>query len=117
MPHKDELGRRGEALAVDHLTATGFEIIERNWRSARGELDIIARDGAEVVVVEVKTRSNLSRGNPLDAITGPKLARLRRLAREWASEHGHPAAVRIDAIGIVAPTHGLVEIDHVRGVF
>jgi putative endonuclease len=118
MAAKDDLGRRGENLATDHLLATGYSIIERNWRCSQGEIDIVACRNGEIVFVEVKTRSSLAYGHPLEAITVAKLARLRRLAGAWCRAHPDVRAeVRIDAIAIVAPTRGLVEIEHLERVF
>jgi putative endonuclease len=118
MAAKDELGRRGENLAGDHLVATGYQILERNWRCTQGEIDIVAFKDNEVVFVEVKTRSSLAYGHPLEAITVTKLARLRRLAGAWCQAHPDVrSAVRIDAIAILAPTRGLVEIEHLERVF
>lgn len=114
MAHKDELGRRGEQLAVDHLTALGYTIVDRNWRCTIGEIDIVARHGSTAVVVEVKTRSGTGFGHPLDAVTPRKLARLRRLAGAWFDAHpGEGGAVRIDVIGVIAQANS-VTIDHVR---
>ena len=118
MAAKDELGKRGENLAADHLVAAGFEILERNWRCAQGEIDLVARDAAELVFIEVKTRSSVSFGHPLEAVTSAKLARLRRLAAAWCDAHpGTHENIRIDVVAIIAPTHGLVEIEHLRRVF
>jgi putative endonuclease len=118
MAAKDVLGKRGEAIAADHLVSAGLTILERNWRCRQGEIDLVARDGDELVFVEVKTRTSVAFGHPLEAITVAKLARLRRLAGAWCDEHpGVHARLRIDAIAIIAPTHGLVEIEHLRGVF
>lgn len=114
MARKDELGRTGEQLAVEHLTAEGYTILDRNWRCPIGEIDIVARQGAATVVVEVKTRSGLGFGHPLDAVTPRKLARLRRLAGAWCSATGTTAqALRIDVIGVIVSRDGVV-IDHVR---
>ncbi len=114
MARKDELGRRGEQLAVDHLTAQGYTIIDRNWRCAIGEIDIVARQGSTAVVVEVKTRSGTGFGHPLDAVTPRKLARLRRLAGAWCEAHpAENSALRIDVIGVIAQGSD-VTIDHVR---
>jgi putative endonuclease len=118
MRAKDVLGRRGEALAAVYLAEHGFEIVERNWRCARGEIDLVAREGDETVFVEVKTRSSLDYGHPLEAITIVKLARLRRLAATWCAEHEPRATrIRIDAVAIVAPPGKPPEIEHLRGVF
>jgi putative endonuclease len=118
MAAKDILGKAGEKLAAEHLLAEGFQIVERNWRCPRGEIDIIATKGDVLVFVEVKTRSSLRFGHPLEAITAQKLARLRQLAATWCREHpGHSPRIRIDAIGIVAWTRQPIEIDHVPDVF
>ncbi|MEJ1229609.1 MAG: YraN family protein [Galbitalea sp.] len=118
MAAKDELGRRGEGIAAEHLTASGYRILERNWRCARGEIDIVALKDGEVVFVEVKTRRSVAFGHPFEAITTQKLARLRRLAGAWCQAHPEVrASVRIDAIAIIAPSRGLVEIEHLERVF
>lgn len=81
-------------------------------------MDIVARDGHETVFVEVKTRSGLQFGHPLEAITPRKLARLRRLAAMWLQ--GHPdehGPVRIDAVAVIAPLHGEPSVEHLRRVF
>jgi putative endonuclease len=115
MARKDVLGRAGEDLAVDYLTAEGYAIIDRNWRCSFGEIDIVARVGRTTVIVEVKTRSGLGFGHPLDAITPLKLARLRRLAAAWCESSGGVDQLRIDAIGIVSGRTGIT-VDHLRQV-
>ncbi|MGX5679926.1 YraN family protein [Schumannella luteola] len=118
MATKDVLGRRGEEIAAQHLTARGLTIIERNWRCARGEIDLVARDGDVLVIVEVKTRSGLGFGHPLEAITTAKLARLRQLAAAWCEAHpGHWRSIRIDAVAVIAPRDGAVTVEHLEGVF
>ncbi len=118
MAAKDELGARGEGLAAAMLEASGMTVIDRNWRCALGELDIVATDAGETVFVEVKTRSSVAFGAPLEAITAPKLARLRRLAAAWCEEHPVPGRrIRIDAVGIVLPSAGPPTIEHLRRVF
>jgi putative endonuclease len=118
MAAKDTLGRRGEDLAADYLQGAGLEIVERNWRCPLGEIDLVARDGNETVFVEVKTRAGLGYGHPLEAITGVKLARLRRLAAAWCEAHpGHAGEIRIDAVAVVASKTDGVRIEHLRRVF
>lgn len=115
---KDALGRRGEQLTADHLVARGMSILDRNWRCPQGEIDVVARDGDETVFVEVKTRAGLAYGHPLEAITATKLARLRRLAAAWCEAHpgGHDR-IRIDAVGVIVPFRGDVQIEHLERVF
>jgi putative endonuclease len=118
MAAKDDLGRRGEQLAADHLAAAGMRLIERNWRCPQGEIDLVARDRDELVFVEVKTRSGTGFGHPLEAITVAKLARLRRLAAAWCAAHPGPhGLIRIDVVAVLAPASGPVSIEHVRRVF
>lgn len=117
MRGKDVLGGRGEDAAARYLTGLGFDILDRNWRCAEGELDIIARDGNVLVVCEVKTRSGLGFGTPAEAVTVAKARRLRRLAAHWLAEHraGCPE-VRFDIVGVLATAGGELRIAHLRGV-
>jgi putative endonuclease len=118
MAAKDVLGRRGERLAEQFLTAAGLEIVDRNWRCTQGEIDLIARDGDALVFVEVKTRTSTAFGHPLEAITSVKLARLRRLAAAWCAEHDARArSIRLDAVAVLAPPSGEPIIEHLRGIF
>lgn len=117
MAAKDDLGRHGEQLAAQFLRSAGYAIVDRNWRCARGEIDLVARDGAEIVFVEVKTRSSRSFGHPFEAITAQKLARMRRLAAVWCEAHpGTHGPIRIDAIAVIAPWGGPAQIEHLRRV-
>ena len=116
MQPKDELGRRGEQLAVDHLQAVGYRILDRNWRCPSGELDVVALDGDELVVVEVKTRSGVGYGDPLEAVTARKMTRLCVLAGRWRRAHPRVRArrTRIDLIGVVLGRHRPPVIDHMK---
>ena len=109
------LGRRGEDAAADYLAGLGWTIIERNWRCPEGELDIVAHDGRGHVVCEVKTRGSDRFGDPLEAITADKAARLRRLAWRWAAAHGAGTRVRVDVLGLIRDGDGF-SIDHLREV-
>ncbi len=115
MAHKDDLGRTGEKRAAEHLTALGWQVIDRNWRCRQGEIDIVALDGSTTVMVEVKTRSSLAFGHPLDAITPRKLARLKRLAGAWCEQHPASRHIRLDVIGVVIGRDGTT-VDHLRAV-
>jgi putative endonuclease len=114
---KDELGRTGEQVAVEYLERAGLRILDRNWRSRDGEVDIVAADRRVLVVCEVKTRSGTRFGTPLEAVTRHKRARLRRLAAQWLVAHGVLFdEVRIDVIGVIKDKSGEFQIEHVRGV-
>jgi putative endonuclease len=114
---KDALGQQGEQLAADFLAEAGLEVLGRNWRCRQGEIDIVARDGRTLVICEVKTRSGVRFGTPVEAITRQKARRLRRLAVAWVTAQGlFFAEIRIDAIGILLTAPGEFRIEHVRGV-
>ena len=114
---RSALGAYGEALAAKHLIEQGMVLLDRNWRCDLGEIDLVLRDGRVLVVCEVKTRSSLAYGSPVEGVTEQKAARLRRLAARWLSDHEvHPDEVRIDLVGVLVPPSGPVEVDHVRGV-
>jgi putative endonuclease len=111
------LGEYGERLAERYLTDRGLAVVDRNWRCARGELDLVVRDGSCLVFCEVKTRRTERFGSPVEAVHPRKAARLRRLASAWLQEHGErPARIRIDVIGILRPAAGPAVVRHVRGV-
>ncbi|WP_117210038.1 YraN family protein [Allorhizocola rhizosphaerae] len=112
------LGRWGETLAAQHLVANGMVLLDRNWRSATGEIDIIARDGDTLVFCEVKTRRGNAFGDPAEAVVGPKEQRLRALAGQWLARSGLRAReVRFDVVKIVINGRSGPDIDHVRGAF
>jgi len=112
------LGAHGEDLAADYLRGRGCVLLARNWRDGRrGELDLIVRDGACVVAVEVKTRTGTGYGHPLEAITARKAGRLRRLLLAWVRQQAvRPSHVRVDAIGITLRPSERPRIDHLRGI-
>jgi len=114
---KDAVGRYGEDVAVRHVLALGWTLLDRNWRCREGELDLVALDGRELVAVEVKTRRSERFGPPSLAVTPEKLARLRRLTAQWLAAHDvHPDSVRIDVLAIVVPPRGAAQVDHLVGV-
>ncbi|BBY21587.1 UPF0102 protein [Mycobacterium stomatepiae] len=114
-----ELGALGEAHAVAYLARMGLRIVDRNWRSRYGELDVIAADDVTrtVVFVEVKTRTGDGYGGLAQAVTPRKVRRLRRLAGLWlAAQDGRWAAVRIDVIGVRIGRRRMPEISHLQGI-
>ncbi|GAB3275784.1 YraN family protein [Parasphingorhabdus pacifica] len=112
------LGRAGERLAAACLEQHGLTVLTRNWRCSLGELDIIATDGDQAVFCEVKTRSGVDYGTPLEAVGPEKIGRIRNLAKAWLVEQslvGCP--VRFDVVSVLWPLGGSVRIDHLEGVF
>ncbi|MBE7190312.1 YraN family protein [Jatrophihabitans endophyticus] len=120
---KDAVGRFGEQVACDHLERAGLTILERNWRCAAGEIDVVALDGSALVIVEVKTRSSARFGSPMEAVDRTKRLRLRRLAVQWMAAATEGSArtwtsVRFDVIAVVRATGDApLDVVHVRGAF
>jgi putative endonuclease len=118
---KQQLGVRGEDLACAELERQGMQVLERNWRCRRGEIDIVAAEvgdaGLTLVFCEVKCRSGLGFGHPLEAITFTKMRTLRQLAALWMREHHLKAStIRLDAIGVVLVFGQPASLTHVRAV-
>ena len=120
------LGARGEDLAARHLEARGLEVVERNFRTRYGELDIVARDPRFLVFCEVKTRIVRSRTEdvlgPFAAIGVRKQRQVRAMAREWLGqgrlEGRRPSELRFDAIGIsFDPAGELLALEHLEAAF
>jgi putative endonuclease len=122
MRNKDRVGRFGEDLAARHLSDAGLDLLERNWRCSDGELDIIAREGAVLAFIEVKTRSTLAYGDPAEAVHPVKAARIHRLAMRWLDEHRDTGSIgwpelRFDVVSIVCLASGGPSVRHLRGAF
>lgn len=113
----DAVGRYGEDVAAEFLLGEGWTVLDRNWRGTRGELDLVALDGTELVAVEVKTRRSTAFGHPAEAVTPRKLARVRRLTAEWLRTHDvRPASVRVDVIAVLLTGRGPAQVEHLVGV-
>lgn len=113
------LGEEGERFAERYLLARGMELIERNWRCAEGEIDLVLVDEDVLVVCEVKTRRSSTFGAPVEAITRAKLARLRRLAARWVREHeglGDHRRLRLDVVALRRHPDGSYGVTHLEGV-
>src|SRR6201992_4023959 len=119
---ENDMGRAGERLAAEHLLRLGYEIVERNYRTRWGELDIVAYDGDTLAFCEVKTRRLSSPGrNPLESVHARKRSRVRKMAGSWLIERtDRPRAqtLRFDAIGVTLDAAGrLVSLEHLEGAF
>lgn len=112
------LGRLGEALAEKHLEGLGYVIIARNHRSQRGEVDLIGRDGACWVFVEVKTRRSLRCGSGAEAVTPRKQDRLIRLGQAYLAMQGRQAdPYRFDVVEVHVKGDGTTVLKHLKGAF
>jgi len=96
-----ELGRWGENLAVAEYKRRGYAVLDRNWRCALGEIDVVVRRDDTIVFCEVKTRRNRSFGTAAGAVDHRKQVRLRRLAAAWLASHdARRVEVRFDVAAI-----------------
>lgn len=91
-------GARAEALAADYLSKRGLVVVERNFRTRFGEIDLIAEDGGMLVFVEVRMRRSNSHGGAAGSITTQKRARLVAAARGYLARLGREPPCRFDAI-------------------
>lgn len=115
---RQELARKGEDAAAAFLERVGMTVLERNWRCPGGEADIIALDGKDLVIVEVKTRRSSRAGTPEEAVTPTKQRRIARIARAYVSTAGiSPQRTRFDVVTlrVLAPDRALLR--HLRDAF
>lgn len=114
---RSRLGALGETVAAAHLEAQGLKVVDCNFRTRYGEVDIIAEDAGTLVFVEVKTRRSLAFGTPEEAVTPRKRARLAKVASAYLQLHGlEQRNWRIDVVGVALQRTGPATINHVRAV-
>jgi len=108
-----QIGAFGETTIAKHLETLGYDIIERNWRIKEGEIDLIACDSRALLhFIEVKTRSSLAFGDPLEAINRDKARRMQRLALAWLATHHHLGSdFSIDVAAVLLAADGSHTID------
>lgn len=112
-----KLGLEGEERAVEYLKDKGYEIVCRNYRYGKGEIDIIAHDGDELVFIEVKTRSNEAFGHPVYALTQSKQKQIIRIAKSYLHERDiTDKIVRFDVITI-EHEGGREVLEHIKDAF
>lgn len=117
-PGPKELGRLGENVAAEHLTNRGIVVLSRNWRCRDGELDIVGTDRERLIVCEVKTRSGDGFGTPAEAVTSPKVERIRKLTLQWMQRyHLYWCEVRFDVVAVRWIRPGVVTVEHLEGAF
>ena len=113
--HRQRLGRWGEDLAADFLEAKGYQILARNWRTRRGEIDLITQTGEIIAFVEVKTRKGREFGLPEEGLTVHKADRIADLAREYLAQNElHDIDWRIDLVAVELDQEGkLLRCEHI----
>ncbi len=116
MARQHRLGKAGEELAAAFLEEQGFEILERNWRHGKAEVDLIAVNENRLVVVEVKTRSTAFFGEPEEAVTESKQRLLSDAAQAYVDQRKIVLEVRFDVIAIVS-TNGQNRLHHIPAAF
>jgi putative endonuclease len=117
MAAHNELGRRGEDLAVDFLQLKGYQILERNWRNHRAEIDIIAMINEKLIFVEVKTRSTDFFGTPEGFVDAKKQDLIARAAGAYIRKVNHDWLIRYDIIGILLFPDDTYQIEHFEDAF
>ncbi|MCF0198055.1 MAG: YraN family protein [Bacteroidaceae bacterium] len=110
----NDVGKRGEQLAVDYLEEHGYIIQHRNWKApkSRHELDIVAVGDNRLVVAEVKTRSGIKYGDPTDAVDARKVNALTAAANSYVQQYKIDLPIRFDILSVVGST-----VEHIKGAF
>ena len=111
-------GNRGETLAAEYLQKKGYKIIERNFRTRFGEIDIICSDAQTLVFVEVKTKIGHDFGEPEEMVNKRKLSQVKRMGEVYLQDKGVVALCRVDVVAIVLESSGSVEkLEHYQAVY
>ncbi len=111
-----ELGKRGESLAIEYLKVKGYKILEINWRTNHREVDIIAQDNDEIVFIEVKTRTSIYSGNPVEAVNVQKQRLLIDAAEDYIISNNIDLEARFDIISVIINGHKQ-NINHIKEAF
>ncbi|MBN2639323.1 MAG: YraN family protein [Bacteroidales bacterium] len=116
MARHNHLGKKGEQLAKEYLLQKGWQLLEENWRFEHKEVDLIFREGDELIIVEVKTRSTDYFGNPEEAVSEAKEEHLIQAAEAYLEEHNLNTEVRYDVVAIILKNRQY-EITHIPDAF
>lgn len=117
MAKHHQIGKAGEQLAARFLTEKGYTILERNWRFSKAEVDLIAKDGENLVFVEVKTRSTDYFGKPEEFVSPQKERLLAEAASVYMEQIGHQWAIRFDLISVIYRHEQDFTIEHLEDAF
>ncbi len=116
MAQHNELGKKGEQLAVDFLIENGYKIVARNYRFDKAEVDIIARQKDILAIIEVKARSTADFGNPQDFVKPKQIKNLVKAVDEYVTINDLDVEVRFDIIAIIKKNK-VYEIEHLENAF
>ncbi|MCF2875974.1 MULTISPECIES: YraN family protein [unclassified Tenacibaculum] len=116
MAEHNELGKKGEELAIEYLQEKGYVILEKNYRFQKAEIDIIAKKAEVLIVVEVKTRSTGYFGNPQDFISSKKVKLLVAAADNYINEKELEVELRFDVIALIKEKEKF-KIEHLENAF
>lgn len=111
------IGNKGEELAVKFLRQKGYLIVERNFKTKFGEIDIIAKDNNTIVFVEVKARTNTHFGYPFEAVNEKKRIKLKNLALIFMKKYNKEFPIRFDIVSILFMSDGNKKIEHIKDAF
>lgn len=115
---RQRLGQGGEHYVARYLKNKGYRILNKNYRCKLGEIDIIARDGEELVFIEVKTRSGLSHGSPAEAVDTRKQRQISRAAQWYLTEQTlFDSPARFDVISVLLDDARQPAIEHISNAF
>jgi len=113
----NDLGKRGEQIAVEYLENLGYRILNVNWKCARAEVDVIADQNGAIIFVEVKTRSSTDYGHPEEFVDYKKERQLEFASSAYIEMRGHEGEIRFDIIAIVFENKDLYKINHIEDAF
>lgn len=116
MAEHNKLGKKGEELAAEYLMLKEYEILERNYRFQKAEIDIIARRNNTLIVAEIKTRSTPEFGNPQDFVRPKQIKQMLKAINHYIEEEDLDLEVRFDIIAIIRNKAG-TRIEHIQDAF
>ncbi|TDQ28436.1 YraN family protein [Tenacibaculum caenipelagi] len=112
----NELGKKGEELAIEYLIEKGYSIVEKNYRFLKAEVDIITMKGNELIAVEVKTRTTAYYGNPQDFVNPKKINLLVSAIDNYVNQRDLDVEIRFDIVAILKENNTYV-IEHIENAF
>ena len=116
MAQHNDLGKKGETLAVEFLEQNNYQILERNYRYDKAEVDIIAQTSNVLAIIEVKTRSSTTFGSPEEFVKPKQIKNLVKAVDAYVTENDLEVEVRFDIIAIVHE-NGQFSVEHLKEAF